>query len=186
MRLLSHHEARVLSEQIVRKGLPEAQAPDAGDLDSEDPFVAFVRLRFEEPLRANAFGGPAYGRAFTAMSVATIAAGLTSSSIVTASSGEPLSGSTTVAVASLGILVGVLAAIVQLWKPAQRSVARYRAAYASRREGWDYIHDLGRYEGLSVSEGRKAFMTQINSIHQGVESIDESVSEGTTPEANPE
>jgi hypothetical protein len=176
VRVLGNHEDTVLAEHVIHKG---------GDLPEGDPFRDFVRLRFQEPLRANARGGPLYGRAFTAMSVATIAAGLASSAVATASSGETLGTSDTVFVAILGILVSVLAAITQIWRPAQRSVARYQAAYALRREGWDYVHDLGRYEALEGAARRPAFITEVNRIHRGVEAIDESIAEEGPAEVRP-
>ena len=74
----------------------------------------------------------------------------------------------------LGILVGVLTTINQVWGPSQRSVARYQAAYALRREGWNFLHERGRYETLPDEQKLGAFIDEVNRIHDAVESIDAS------------
>jgi hypothetical protein len=143
VKLLHDGESEALRTRIAEK-LDDIGGSSALSMSGSNGAVTdFVEYRFVAPLEANAWGGPAYGRAFTAISVATIAAGLFSSSIAAV-----FDRPSAAAIAILGLAVGVLTAINQLWKPAQRSGARYQAAYALRREGWDFVNGRGRYAQL--------------------------------------
>lgn len=131
----------------------------------------FLTYRFEIPLRRHGWRGPWYGRAFTYLSVAAIAAGVASSAI----SSQGSDGSLRWVVFSLGLVVAIATAMNQLWKPAQRSVGAYRAGNALRREGWDYVNDRGRYRKVQ-GDRKSAFDTlidQIRDIQAQVDSIDE-------------
>jgi hypothetical protein len=169
MRVLVDGEAEELQRLIQEK------ASDGMDAVQElRAFEQWLDFRFAKPLKRDAAAGPAFGRAATAIGVATIGAGLASSAAATW-------GSATVVVAVLGIVVGVLAAINQIWRPSQRSVARYQAAFALRREGWDFLQSRGRYERLDAIQRRGAFVDEVSRIHRGVESVDEATSPAQQP-----
>jgi hypothetical protein len=156
-------EAACLRRQITTKALPLVK--DEKQLD------CFLTFRFEAPFLRHSKRGPLYGRAFTYLSVAAIAAGVASSAI----SADPGSAkSLRWLLFSLGLVVAITTSINQLWKPAQRSVGAYRAGNALRREGWDYVNERGRYQGMQ--EARKAYdllLDQIREIQAQVDSIDE-------------
>jgi len=163
---------RRISEKVERNLLLTRLDSPAGDVAGElEPFHDWLHLRFREPLEHDARAGPSFGKAATAIGVATIGAGLASSALATTTG----NGATEL-VAVLGIGVGVLTAINQIWRPSQRSVARYQAAYALRREGWDFLQDRGRYERLESSQRLGAFIDEVSRIHRGVESVDEAAS----------
>lgn len=130
-------------------------------------FNDWLRFRFSGPLEENAEAGPDYSKASNLLSVMTIAAGLAASVIAnTTDSGK-------IVIGILGIAVGVFTTINRIWNPSQRSTARYQAAYALRREGWDFVHGLGRYHDLRLIAQLETFMDEIGRIHRGVEAIDE-------------
>ncbi|HEX8054755.1 MAG TPA: DUF4231 domain-containing protein [Thermoleophilaceae bacterium] len=165
----------MLSDRLrekVRISFPQ----DPGREERPEAFDDWLRLRFQVPLERDALAGPAFGKSATALGVATIGAGLASSAITTASGGDWA----TVVVASLGIIVGVLATINQIWRPSERSVARYQAAFALRREGWAYLQDRGRYERVAPEDRLPAFIDEVTRIHRAVELVDEATSASQT------
>lgn len=175
IQVLADGEAQRLAQRIREK----VQIVDPGDgTDAARRLEAFddwLRFRFHEPLVRDAAAGPAFGKTATAIGVATIGAGLGSSALAT-TSGNGATG----AVAVLGIVVGVLSAINQIWRPSQRSVARYQAAFALRREGWDFLNDRGRYERLDPEARLATFIDEVARVHRAVESIDEAASSNQT------
>lgn len=106
----------------------------------------FVQHRFRERFQRYAGQAPWYGTAFNALSLGSIVAALASSGLAAAAN----SGNQTYVrwlVFAFGLLVAGLTGVNQLWRPAQRSTSRYRAANALRQEGWDFALGLGRYAG---------------------------------------
>lgn len=173
MRVLGEHEADRLEERLKEKvarteGLTHSDSEGGLQLAS---FEDWLRWRFRQPLERDAWAGPAFGKAATAIGVTTIGAGLASSALASAGG-----TGTKALVASLGILVGVLAAVNQIWRPSQRSVARYQAAFALRREGWDFLQDRGRYAVIDSGGRLGAFVDEVTRIHRAVESVDEASS----------
>lgn len=156
-------EVECLRRQIREKA--KAVVADEGRLD------CFLAFRFEVPFLRHGKRGPLYGRAFTSLSVAAIAAGVASSAI---SANPDSAESLRWLLFALGLVVAIVTSINQLWKPAQRSVGAYRAGNALRREGWDYVNGRGRFQGLT--DERKAYdllLDQIREIQAQVDSIDE-------------
>jgi hypothetical protein len=140
--------------------MPEA----AADVER---FNDWLRFRFSGPLEEDAEAGPDYSKAFNLLSIMTIAAGLAASVVAnTTDSGK-------IVIGVLGITVGVFTTINRVWNPSQRSTARYQAAYALRREGWDFVHGLGRYHDIRPIVQLETFMDEVGRIHRGVEAIDE-------------
>jgi hypothetical protein len=107
------------------------------------------------------------------LSLATIAAGLASSVLASATS-HP----SKLAIGILGLVVGVLTAVNQIWNPSKRSGTRFQAAYALRREGWDFVNDRGRYAKLGLETRLGAFIDEVSRIHRGTESVDEATAGG--------
>jgi Protein of unknown function (DUF4231) len=182
MGVIGKDEAETLKNLILEKAKAEGTGPsdaigqapgEVGHAPSTDSLERFMSYRFAEPLETNARKGPRYGWAFTLISVATITLGLVSSAL--AGSGPDETAEMVIVV--LGVLVGVLTGINQLARPGQRSVARYQAAHTMRREGWDYVHDSGRYRLLDPSERLVTFIEEIARINRIVEAMDEVASE---------
>lgn len=175
MQVLVEGEAECLEqhvrESLIKRTLPAAGAPKSHPEPDPSPSVDWLRCRFREPLERDASAGPTFGKAATAIGVTTIGAGLASSAAASAWGDDA-----TVLVAGLGILVGLLTAVNQIWRPSQRSVARYQAAFALRREGWDFVQDSGRYSRLAPDVQVQTFVEEVNRIHRAVESIDEATS----------
>jgi hypothetical protein len=174
MQVLVEGEAQQLARQI-REKVRSGESADEETQRRMEAFDEWLRFRFVGPLVRDAAAGPAFGKAATALGVATIGAGLGSSALATASG-----DSATIGVAVLGIVVGVLGGINQIWRPSQRSVARYQAAFALRREGWDFAQDRGRYERLDPQVRVAAFIDEVTRIHRAVESVDEATSPSQT------
>jgi hypothetical protein len=174
MRVLEPLESERLGEHVLEKAArisKSSQGSDPGSGASGQELEDWVKYRFQGPLIASAEAGPDYGKAFTALSVLTIAAGL-ASSVIASATGQP----SKVAIGALGLAVGLLTAINRIWNPAQRSVARYQAAYALRREGWDFVNGRGRYGKLDADKRLGAFIDEVGRIHREVESLDETAS----------
>jgi hypothetical protein len=174
MQVLVDGEAERLHDRIlekIRSGPPAGPAapPDGGS------FADWLQYRFLAPLVRDAVAAPAYGKSATLIGAGTIGAGLGSSALASFSDDVA-----TTAVAVLGIVVGLLGAITQIWRPAQRSVTRYQAAFSLRREGWDFLQDRGRYERLKPEHRLAAFIDEVNRIHRAVEQVDEATSPSQT------
>ena len=163
MGVLGDGEAGKLEEHIRAKAADLVAGTDTPRATFDD----WLRFQFGDPLSRNAKAGPQYSKAFNALSVLTIAAGLASSLVA------GVGGGSTVAIGILGIAVGIFTAANRIWNPARRSVVRYQAAYALRREGWDFVNGLGRYKKRDPESYLETFMSEIDQIHRGVESIDE-------------
>jgi hypothetical protein len=161
-------EPTELADLIVQR------AEERGMILGDKRFRSFVEYRWQRPFQYGFKWGRWYGLAFSALSLLAIAAGLGSSAIVTAG-GE--GGWWTVVVAVLGLVVGVSAAVNQIWRPAQRSVARHQSVNALRREGWDFVCDRGRYKDKWGTEGVDLFIDEIGRILRPVEAIDEEASD---------
>jgi hypothetical protein len=166
MRVLQDGEVDKLAMHIRAKAVqcfserPEATA----DIER---FNDWLRFRFSGPLVEDADAGPDYSKAFNLLSIMTIAAGLAASVVANTTGGGKI------VIGVLGIAVGVFTTINRIWNPSQRSTARYQAAYALRREGWDFVHGLGRYSDHRLSAQLETFMDEVGRIHRGVEAIDE-------------
>ena len=172
MRVLAEGEAQRLHGLLAEKlGGADLSVPEPQRLAR----IGWLQHRFTDALEVDAAAGPSFGRASTALAVMTAAAGLAASALT------GLGNDWEEVVIVLGILVGVLTTINQVWGPSQRSVARYQAAYALRREGWNFLHDRGRYETLTPEQRLGAFMDEVNRIHDAVESIDASSQPNDTP-----
>lgn len=130
-------EAKCLTAEITARAEGEGHS-------HEDGLRCFLEHRFETPLLRYGSRGPLYGRAFTFLSVAVVAAGFASSAISAAD--ESPSDELRWILIALGLIVSLFTAINQLWKPNLRSVGSYRAGNALRREGWDFVNARGRYQ----------------------------------------
>jgi hypothetical protein len=167
MQVLVEDEAARLVALIRKKVWSSAV-----DERRRDAFDDWLRYRFYGPLERNAAAGPAFGKSATAIGVGTIGAGLLSSALSTVEgSGAAAS------VLALGVIVGVLGYINQIWRPAQRSVTRYQSAFALRREGWDFLYERGRYEGLAEDKSLALFIDEVARIHRAVELVDETAAQ---------
>ena len=166
MSVLNAEEAEKLGQHIRVKAT-EAYATGGGARESLQTFEDWLRFQFQDPLDQNAKAGPQYSKAFNLLSVFTIAAGLASSLVAGVGNGSK------VAIGVLGVAVGVFTAVNRIWNPARRSIVRYQAAYALRREGWNLVNTMGRYAALSTKDQIGKFMYEVDRIHREVEAIDE-------------
>jgi hypothetical protein len=168
--------ARLVQSKAERalESAPEDSVP-AGRANALE---AWVRYRFLGPLDLDAKAGPSYGGAASLLGVATIGAGLASSTI--AGVGDGVWADATIG--ALGVTVGVLTAINQIWRPGTRSVARYQSAFGLRREGWDYVHDRGRYENLGPMAQLDLLIDEIGRTNLVVEAVDRAALSGDRPD----
>jgi hypothetical protein len=171
MRVLVDGEA----EQLTRRIEEKVDGCDRLRPGGQAAFKDWLDLRFRKPLEEDAEAGPDYSKAFNLISVLTIAAGLSASVLADSAIESPAT------IGLLGLAVGVLTGVNRIWNPSQRSVARYQAAYSLRREGWDFVHDLGRFKRLPADARVDAFMEEVGRIHRGVERIDEATSTAIDP-----
>lgn len=72
----------------------------------------------------------------------------------------------------VGLLVGVLTAINQIFRPGARSVTYGRAASDLRREGWDFLYHRGKYSRAeNDTERYNLLVGEISEIHSRAEVI---------------
>ena len=179
-------EADCLLDQVVKKAEKRTGQSAAGaEPTPSTELRCFLEHRFKEPLLKYGFRGPAYGRAFTYLSVSVVAAGFASSAI---SADQDTAGKLRWLLFGLGVLVALFTAINQLWKPGMRSVGSYRAGNALRREGWDFVLDSGRYRAVKdkPNEAFDLFVDQIREIQSQVDAIDEIQAEISSSSSNPD
>lgn len=135
---------------------------------SGDPGIkGFVHHRFWRPFRYSIKAEKWYGIGFSALTVVVIAGGLTSSVLA----GAP--GNNDVAIAVLGIVVAIAAAVNRLWRPGLRAVVRSRTANSLRREGWNFVSGRGRYQDLQPPARLDVFIDAVEEINVAAEVVDE-------------
>jgi hypothetical protein len=104
----------------------------------------FVRLQFQN--RVEWFG--ARGRLLSALhgfiALVVIAAGLLASGVTAISAPSPLSSWNYLTIA-LGVVVGVLTGITQIFLPSRRAAIYRRTESDLYREGWNLVFGRGRY-----------------------------------------
>jgi hypothetical protein len=122
-----------------------ARMPSAAEDPHRDAHDEFVSHRFAPNLEAYAAQAPRYGVAFNALSLGSIVAALGSSGLAASAGDRAAAEEVRWIVFGLGLVVAGFTAINQLWRPAQRSTSRYRAANALRENGWDFALERGRY-----------------------------------------
>lgn len=152
-------EAQALSELILaRHGSPGPE------------HEVFVRERVFRRLNWYGARGRLTATLHGLVALAIIAAGLTSSGIAALSAEFPLSKMT---VMVLGVLVGVLTGVIQVWKPTQRAGNYYWAENELRNEGWRYVHSRGQYEGnLTPETAWACFVDAVLDIEQRATTAD--------------
>jgi hypothetical protein len=124
-----------------------ARMPSSAEDPHRDAHDQFVSHRFAPNLEAYAAQAPRYGVAFNALSLGSIVAALGSSGLAASAEDRAAAEEVRWIVFGLGLVVAGFTAINQLWRPAQRSTSRYRAANALRLHGWDFALERGRYAG---------------------------------------
>jgi hypothetical protein len=165
---------RLIAEKLRETGII-ARAADPHDEHPKnaplDPYTAFLRYRFAAQLRNyRRWGGP-YAFIFIVFSLGVIVFGLASSGIA---AGWDQAHWARWSILVLGVLIGGVTAINQLWKPGEKGVGRTRGAHLLCREGWDFIHDRGRYK--EIDDPREAwgtFVDQVERVSSEVTAVDE-------------
>jgi hypothetical protein len=164
----------------------DARAEPPANLKAITPsgLADWVAFRFQFPLTDSVKRGKHHRRLLLSLGMGISGAGLAASLLaVLGGNGQwGVAGSGTVSVwallaAAAGVLVGVLTAISQILKPAQRSVASYQLTHTLRHEGWDYVSGRGQYRGRTGPQALDLFIDEVNRIQRTVEAIDESTVE---------
>lgn len=159
----SYDEPLKLTELVVK----------TAGTSSDDNFTEFVWHRYWRPFDYSVRWSMNYSVAFTALTILVIAAGVASSVIASMSGHEG-----DVAIAVLGVLVAVMAAVNRLWRPGPRAALRHQAANDLRREGWRFVCGEGRYRTCKKEDRLKIFFDAIEAINLTPEAIDEREMEG--------
>jgi hypothetical protein len=114
-------EAAVLTEQLLETVSGRADR------------VAFIESRFHSPLHKYRKASHVQAVQYIVVNVLTAAGGLATSAIV-ASGGTK--GGWKIAIAVIGLLVGILSVFNQVRRPGQRNAAYARAWHDLRSQGW--------------------------------------------------
>jgi hypothetical protein len=160
------HEASTLRALILaRLGQPnEAQ-------------LAFVHLRFVRRLEWYGARGRLLVVFHSGIVLATIAAGLLTSGVTALAKdkGGTLSFWSLVVIA-LGVAVGLLTGLTQIWRPGQRSASYNLGERELRDEGWCFVHARGKYESLHYpDQAWAAFVDAVREIEGRATALDQAV-----------
>lgn len=170
------HEIEVLHHLLVDKirSSREPLSSTTAPLEnlSGDAQTAFVEFQFKAPMRNYTRWAGWYGFAFTVLSLAALVAGLASSGIAAGWSDAPWARWT---ILVLGLVAAVSAVITQVWRPGQKASSRAVGGNALRREAWDYLNDLGKYEELQPDARFSRFAVEVSAIVRAAEAVDEQV-----------
>jgi hypothetical protein len=179
-RLLTAKIERSVAASAGGSASPLLLDADAAE-ELRDTRVEFARLQFCSPMGNYTRWGGWYGVAFTVLSLAALVAGLASSGIA---AGWSEADWARWWILGLGLVAAVAAAVNQVWKPGQKSASRTRGGNALRREAWDYLNDLGRYEELKSSpqEAFGLFANQVSAIVRAAEEVDEEAPGSPAPQ----
>lgn len=133
----------------------------------------WVEYRFCEPLIESARTAKSQGRLLLWLSSMTALLGVGASSFAVAGGGKSTLGPFTWVAAACGVLVAGIAAVTQIRKPGQRSVASYQLAHTLRREGWDFVSGRGIYRERAGSQALDLFVDEVSRIERTAELIEE-------------
>jgi hypothetical protein len=152
---LQEAEAADLRRLILAKLSTTGAQIDDGSLPK------FMEFRFERRYLRYQQRAPYYGRVNGVFKAITAATGLALSGGVAIDTlqDDPLWQS---ALFVLGLLAVVVATIDQTWRPALRRDTYSKCRDELRREGWEYLENLGRYEDAKdEDELAKRFLRQV-------------------------
>ncbi|HUA03773.1 MAG TPA: hypothetical protein VMB27_07725 [Solirubrobacteraceae bacterium] len=144
----------------------------------------WVQYRFREPLIESARTAESQSRLLLWLSSLTALLGVGASSFAVAGGGKSSLGPYTWVAAACGVLVAGIAAVIQIRKPGQRSVANYQLAHMLRGEGWDFVSGRGLYRGRAGSQALDLFVDEVRRIERTAELFEETpgdVSAKSTP-----
>ena len=169
----------VLAEMLTKKASESA----TGSEDNVEVRVNFIEHEVRRSLSEYLGSGPWLGRAFTLLSLLSITAGLLSATVASWSS--PVTDGQRRFIAILGVVVGVLGAVLQIWKPGQKSVAMNRSGEALYYEGWDYLTRLGRYADDKTSGDKwPLFAGAVGRINRNARATDTTAATQGNPDGN--
>jgi Protein of unknown function (DUF4231) len=103
---------------------------------NSDDREAFIECRFRYPMDAYRARSHIQATLYTVLNLTVAAGGLATAAIVTAGGDT---GGWKIAVAVIGLVVGVLSVINQIRRPGQRNAVYARTWAALRTEGWEYV-----------------------------------------------
>ena len=134
----------------------------------------FVYHRYASRIRWYAQAYPRLLRWHTGLALLVVAAGLASSGLAAINEGrEDTSLGLSLAVITLGILVGVTTGLAQTWKPGQKSASYYAGQNDLRHEGWNFVQKRGPYKDLSYpNDAFTEFANAVTSLEQRALAID--------------
>lgn len=159
---IADDEARALIPLLVAK----VKAGGAGD-----GAVAFIEANLKGNLRLFTRRAPRLKMYYRSFGLLTFACGLTSTALAAFSKATAVR----IVIAVLGVLVGVITHLLQVWRPAERSGAYYRARAHLLREGWCYLDNAGVYQLLAdhPTEQFLKFQSQVIAIESVAAALDE-------------
>jgi Protein of unknown function (DUF4231) len=163
---------RVSHETYDRQGSTIGTTETAIDDPALDVRLKFINLQFAAPMRNYTRWGGWYAAAFTALSLAALVSGLTSSGIAAGWSSAHWARWT---ILLLGLVAAISAVLNQVWRPGQKSSSRTKGGNALRREAWEYLNRIGRYQDLQAEPAFALFATQVSAIVRGAEEVDEAL-----------
>jgi hypothetical protein len=136
-----------------------------------EPATAFVGTNVAGNLSLYIHRAPTLKTSYRVLGLVTFGAGLASTALAAYSKSD----ATRVAIAALGVIVGVVTHLIQIWRPAERSGAYYRARKALNGECWAYLEDGGIYEHLAGDRHAQflKFQAQVTAIESAAAALDE-------------
>lgn len=170
---------RVVMSWRTARAAEQERSDEAGELCSlilerlEEPDEAqavFVRRQFRRRLEWFGARGRLTVSLHTAVALLIVAAGLSMSG-VTAIEDKHLNGWSYFVIV-LGVVVGVLTGLLQIWRPSERSVSYLTAERELRDEGWRFVQQRGRYEKATDTAAWGAFVDAIQEINGRATAVD--------------
>jgi hypothetical protein len=153
----------------------------AGPLDG--PGESFLTVNLAPRLRLYVRVAPKLKVRYRTLAFFVAACGLASSVIAGAGnvSGDTASVFRYVVIA-LGLAVGLFTQLLQIWRPAERSVAYYHARASLPHEGWDFVYDDGVYAPHKSAPVRQfaLFREQVLRVEAAAAAMDEQTESAPT------
>jgi hypothetical protein len=139
--------------------------------------LEFIYHRFSSRIRWYARAAPSLSFWYTLIALLVVASGLLTSGLTAiqqaASERAQDDSILPYVVIGLGVAIGVLTGLSQVWKPAQKSVSYYAGQHDLRQEGWDFVNKRGRYRTKDYPEAAFAvFVDAVTAIERRALAVD--------------
>ena len=134
----------------------------ATDADRE-----FLDYRFKRRYRNAVKAAPKFGRRAAALKIGAATLGLASAAIGALGDNIRTDLGIQITVVAIGVLVGVLAALDQTWKPGVRHANFRQTQNQLLKEGWDFVLGRGRYKKApDLTEAFRTFVGEVCRVTQ--------------------